>query len=129
MQSDGKIILGGGISFITTSGVIIRLNDNGSLDSGFTASVDKIINDLVVLANGKIAIGGVFTTVNTTSRNRVAVLNSNGTLDNVFNPATGTNNTINSVDLQADGKLLIGGLLPLITEQLLIILRVSIPAV
>jgi uncharacterized delta-60 repeat protein len=109
VQSDGKIILGGGISFITTSGVIIRLNDNGSLDSGFTASVDKIINDLVVLANGKIAIGGVFTTVNTTSRNRVAVLNSNGTLDTVFNPATGTNNTINSVDLQTDGKLLIGG--------------------
>jgi len=52
---------------------------------------------------------GKFDTVNGTTRRNIAVLNSNGTLDTTFNPATGGAETIQSVAVQTDGKIVIGG--------------------
>jgi hypothetical protein len=60
-----------------------------------------------VQSDGKIIIGGSFTTVGGTARNRVARLNSNGTLDTDFDP--NANGSVYSVAVQSDGKILIGG--------------------
>ena len=59
--------------------------------------------------DGKIIIGGQFTTYNGTGRNYIARLNADGTLDAGFNPGTGANNTIQTTALQGDGKIIIGG--------------------
>jgi hypothetical protein len=40
----------------------------------------------------------------------VARLLSNGTLDTTFNPGTGADNWVNSIALQTDGKIVIGGI-------------------
>src|SRR6185503_18710842 len=64
---------------------------------------------LGVQPDGKIVIGGQFTAVNGTSRNYIARLNADGTLDNSFNSGSGPDNAIVSLALQPDGKLLIGG--------------------
>ena len=58
-------------------------------------------------ADGKILIGGDFTTIGGVTRNRIARLNADGTLDTGFNP--NANNNVVSLALQADGKILIGG--------------------
>jgi len=54
-------------------------------------------------------IGGDFTTYNGTARNRIARLNTDGSLDNSFNSSgTGVNGAL-SITLQPNGKILIKG--------------------
>lgn len=112
-QSDGKVIIGGIFSAYNGSNIsyLARLNTDGSLDTGFnigtgpTNSVDTI----AVQPDGKIVIGGAFTSFNGTSINRITRLNSDGTLDAGFNVGTGAGSIVNSIAIQPDGKILIGG--------------------
>lgn len=113
VQSDGKILLAGG--FLNYNGVqrrgVTRVNPNGSRDDTFDPGPS--VNDQVFVAraqpDGKVLIGGDFTTFNGTSRNRIARLNTNGTLDVSFNPGTGANGTVFTLELQPNGKVVIGG--------------------
>ncbi len=52
-------------------------------------------------------IGGSFTTVGGTARNRMARLNADGTLDTGFNP--NASDQVYSTAVQADGKIVFGG--------------------
>ncbi len=115
LQSDGKVLIGG--SFTSVNGTarnrIARLNVDGSLDTTFNIGSgldgDVSISSLIVQPDGKVLIGGSFTSVNGTTRNRVARLNTDGSLDTAFNIGVGANNTVIAVGLQPDGKVLIGG--------------------
>jgi uncharacterized delta-60 repeat protein len=110
---DGKILLGG--IFITntnpaTAQSVIRLNADGSLDSGFSGfSANSNVNRLIRQPDGKIIVGGAFSLVAGQSRNRITRLNADGTLDNSFNVGTGANGVVQNVALQPDGKIVIGG--------------------
>jgi hypothetical protein len=59
--------------------------------------------------DGKVLIGGEFTSVNGTNQNSIARLNADGSLDSSFNPGTGANGRVFAIALQPDGKVLIGG--------------------
>jgi uncharacterized delta-60 repeat protein len=113
IQSDGKIVIGG--QFTTYNGTsrfyIARINSDGSLDTGFDSGTgaDNNVNAIAIQSDGKILIGGEFTTYNGTTRNRIARINSDGSLDTGFDPGTGANNTINAMAIQSDGKIVIGG--------------------
>ena len=116
VQADGSILLGG--SFSNTSGAtggnLVRITANGTLDTSFNPTPNGDVKAIVVQADGKILIGGSFTTLQpngaatTTSRNRVARLNSDGTVDS-FDP--NASDIINAIAIQADGKILLGGAL------------------
>lgn len=60
-------------------------------------------------ADGKIVIGGEFTNYNGISSQRLARINSNGSIDNSFNIGLGFNGIVWVVDVQSDGKILVGG--------------------
>jgi uncharacterized delta-60 repeat protein len=113
LQADGKIIIGG--TFTTYNGTtrnrIVRLNADGSLDADFNlgTGANNGVTAIVLQSDGKMIIGGNFTTYNGTGRNRVARLNADGTLDTSFNLGTGANNPVNAIALQPDGKIVIGG--------------------
>ncbi|PTN33783.1 delta-60 repeat domain-containing protein [Desulfonatronum sp. SC1] len=114
IQSDGKVVIGG--LFTTVGGItrnnIARLNIDGSLDPTFNpgTGTDALIWDLTVQSDGKVLVGGNFTTYNGTSRNRIVRLHADGSLDPTFNPGSGVEGTsVYSLGLQADGKVLIGG--------------------
>ncbi|SDF88330.1 T9SS type A sorting domain-containing protein [Epilithonimonas hungarica] len=113
VQPDGKILIGG--YFDTYNGVsrnrIARLDVDGSLDTSFNPGngANDIINNIVLLPDGKILIGGYFTSYNGISRNRIARLNADGSLDSNFNYSSGANNNIHDLILQPDGKILIVG--------------------
>ena len=113
IQSDGKIVIAG--FFTSFNGAarnyIARLNANGSLDATFNPGfgADNNVWTTALQPDGKIIIGGDFTSFNGVPINRIARLNSNGTLDSFFNPGTGTNNSIFTSVLQPDGKLIIAG--------------------
>jgi uncharacterized delta-60 repeat protein len=117
LQSDGKIVLGG--AFTNVSGAsttnIARLNPDGTPDPTFTSAcfgggqLSSAIYAVGVDGLGKVVAGGDFASVNGLTHSNLVRLNSNGTLDTTFNPAAGSDAAINSLVVQSDGKVLIGG--------------------
>jgi uncharacterized delta-60 repeat protein len=115
VQSDGKVLIGGSFGTYngTSRGFVARLNSDGSLDTGFLATgagANDIVTSVAVQSDGKVLIGGSFGTYNGTSRGFVARLNSDGSLDTGFlATGAGASDTVYSVAVQSDGKVLIGG--------------------
>jgi uncharacterized delta-60 repeat protein len=116
IQPDGKVLIGG--YFFQVNGVsrtrIARLNSDGSVDAGFQngmAGTDGEVETIAVQPDGKVLIGGFFTSVNNTHRPGVARLNSDGSLDNSFlNGMAGPQpNIVYALVLQPDGRVIIGG--------------------
>ena len=61
----------------------------------------------IPLENGGILIGGSFTTVNGVTRNRIARLSPDGSLDLTFNPSF--DGAVNTIHVFSDGSMLIAG--------------------
>lgn len=114
LQPDGKILVGGafgkfdGVSRVS----IARLNDAGTLDRTFDPGTGALfwVNTIALQPDAKILIGGPFTSYNGVARKGIARLLPNGSLDNTFNPGTGANNRVNSIAVQTDGKIVMGGI-------------------
>jgi uncharacterized delta-60 repeat protein len=113
VQSDGKVLIGGFFTSYngTPRNYVARLNADGTLDPTFNpgTGADEPVYSVAVQSDGKVLIGGDFTSYNGTSRSRIARLNGDGTLDTTFNPGTGATRAVYSVALQKDGKVLVGG--------------------
>lgn len=83
--------------------------------SGYTNMVtptvsNAVINCVKVDASGKLYIGGNFTQYNGVSINRIARLNSNGTIDTTFSGVTtGFNADVRTIKFDASGNLYVGG--------------------
>ena len=114
IQSDGKILVGG--HFSQYSGVsigfgIIRLNTDGSIDNTFVtgSGFNGNVYSIAIQSNGKILVGGWFTVYSGVTVNYIVRLNTDGTIDNTFVTGGGFNNSINSIVIQSDGKILAGG--------------------
>ena len=75
--------------------------------SGF--GTNNVVLTTSIQSDGKIIIGGWFTSYNGIARNRIARLNTDGTLDATFNPGTGANSAVYTTSIQSDGKIIIGG--------------------
>jgi uncharacterized delta-60 repeat protein len=105
VQPDGRLLVCGSFTRIIDGstnpirGGIARINSNGSLDGAFAPNpgANDEIFCLDVQANGKILIGGSFTSYNTVARNHVARLNADGSLDTSFDPGDGANGKIDMV--------------------------------
>lgn len=113
LQSTGKIVVGG--AFSGYNGVpkanLVRLNTDGTLDTSFVTTANSNVRAITVLASDKIYLGGQFNQlVNVTpfTRQRVARLNADGTVDSAFNVTPGTT------------SMLVRALLPLSNGQLYI---------
>jgi len=115
VEADGKILAGGDFTSLSPDGGgavtrnhIARLETDGRLDRTLNLSaVGGQVNATAVQPDGKILIGGSFTTVLGVTRNNIARLNTDGTLDSVFNP--NANGEVLSIAVQTDGKILEGG--------------------
>lgn len=116
LQPDGKVLIGGAINLVNGAarGGVARLNADGSVDTGFMdglAGADSTVRAVVLQPDGKVLIGGYFSTVNGVTRRGIARLNSNGALDDGFqSDITGTGYQIKAIALQSDGKLVLGGM-------------------
>jgi uncharacterized delta-60 repeat protein len=113
IQNDGKIIVGG--SFTNYNGQaenrIIRLNSDGTKDSSFITGVgfNNNVKTIKIQNDGKIYLGGDFTSYNGIAENRIVKLNSNGTKDNSFISGNGFNSSVNCFSIQNDGKIIVAG--------------------
>jgi len=85
-----------------------------SVNDGFDPNVNGAILAAATQRDGKVLVGGAFTTVQPNGdshkhdRNYIARFNIDGSLDDDFNP--NANDQINAFAVQADGKIVIGGL-------------------
>src|SRR5439155_18720079 len=106
--AQSKLLIGG--AFTTSVHCIGRLRTDGTLDSSFFAGLgaNAAIYTVAQHTNATIVVGGDFTTFNNNPRSRVARLQSDGTLDGTFLPASVTS-AVQCVAIQLDGKVLIGG--------------------
>ncbi|HWH69691.1 MAG TPA: delta-60 repeat domain-containing protein, partial [Candidatus Sulfotelmatobacter sp.] len=115
LQPDGKLVMGGAFTAVNNSSSryhLARLWPDGSLDSSFFntgSGVSGTVNCLTVQTDGRIVIGGDFYTVNGTTRNRVARLNPNGTVDGSFVPTNALSGSVLALAVQSDNKVIIGG--------------------
>ena len=124
LQTDGKIIAGGDLASYNDGSAhvcnkIARLNTNGTFDTTFVngsgTGFDSNVTSLILQTDGKIVVGGNFGSYNDGSAHAcigIARLNTNGTFDNTFvsGPGIGFNNTVSSLALQTDGKIIVGGI-------------------
>ena len=128
LQTDGKILLGGTFTEVSIAGEsatimrnhIVRLNTNGTLDEDFNPNVVNEADDANVSAlalqmidgNEHILIGGDFTTIGTdpvtTTRNSIARLNPNGSVDMSFVPPN-PNAQVLSIDIDSNNRVFIAG--------------------
>ncbi|MES2731356.1 MAG: T9SS type A sorting domain-containing protein [Bacteroidota bacterium] len=70
---------------------------------------NNVIREVLLQTDGKILIGGLFTTYNGKTANRIARLNVDGSVDTTFHVGTGANFNVYTLALQSDGKILVGG--------------------
>jgi uncharacterized delta-60 repeat protein len=112
VQADGKILVGGGFAAVGAQGRnrIARLNADGALDPNFNPGADGGVRSLAVQADGKSLVGGDFTALGGQRRIGIGRLNAEGTLDASFNPASDPDSIVFSLAVQADGKILVGGI-------------------
>src|SRR5947209_3832705 len=114
VQSDGKVVIDGKLTVNYTSGVgpLARLNSDGSIDStfafqaGFFAGGGRV-RDLIQQPDGKLL----------PATTRIVRFNTDGSIDSSFHEPillVYRDNTVNfpeayTVNLQSDGRILIGG--------------------
>ena len=115
VQADGKIVVGGRISAFQGSpiGSIYRLKSDGSKDTTFKAvtGFDERVTCLALQSDGKILVGGAFASYNGIGVGHVARLSADGDLDTDFNTQLGAgfDSTVNTVAVEGDGSLWVGG--------------------
>ena len=125
-QNDGKVVFAGNFSQFDARGrsSIVRVNVDGFLDTTFDPrhGSDDSIYTIRLHPDGRIYIGGVFTSYNDTRRWGLALLRTDGTLDtrfmdSAYNQFAGlprqyafqSKPFIKALALQADGNLVVGG--------------------
>ncbi len=116
---DGKIMFGG---FFTSIGgvnrnAIARVNADGSLDTSFDLGLNSgsSVRSLVLQPDGKILVGGQFTSVAGQPVGGILRINPDGSLDRLFE--ANADGLVYAVALQADGRILIGGTFPTVNDQ------------
>ncbi|PXY44922.1 T9SS type A sorting domain-containing protein [Flavobacterium hydrophilum] len=121
VQNDGQIIAGGG--FIKFEGNpqkgLIRLNVDGTKDLSLKLGygLDEEVECILRQSDGKIVVGGDFTSYEESSQKKLIRFNTDGTKDKNFDigkgfttsATSGSNCRVLTVTEQSDGKLLIGG--------------------
>lgn len=114
LQSDQKLIVGG--EYLSLNGIpssyLTRLQSNGMLDESFETgtSFNGKIYATYIQPDGKIIVGGNFTTYNGIASGRLVRLNSDGSYDDTFNTSVAANSgIIYEICTQTDGKIIIVG--------------------
>ena len=110
----GKILIGG--SFTDVNGVarngVARLNSDGTLDADFDpgTGTTNAVRTLAIQLDGRVLLGGSFTSFNGSPLNHVARLNGSGQVDASFNVGVGADDTVNAIVVQPDTRIVLAGL-------------------
>jgi len=90
---------------------LYRLEANGPIDTGFDPNL-TILAEVYAQArqaDGKLVVAGTFTQVNGVTKQSVARLNADGSLDASFDGGTGFSSPPNTISVLGDGKIVAAG--------------------
>jgi uncharacterized delta-60 repeat protein len=114
VQPDGKVLVGGLFNSVAPNGGpsvarknIARFHPDGSLDTAFDPNANSDIHAIALQPDGKILVGGYFTSIGGQFRNRLARLDPTNGLADAFNP--GANEVVRAIARQTNGMILAGG--------------------
>jgi uncharacterized delta-60 repeat protein len=114
--SDTKIFVGGYFSTYDGAprGNIAWVNSDGSVDSTFTGLAGAtdyfpLVYAVAVQADGKLLVGGLFSSFNGSPHYNLVRLNPDSTIDSSFNVTLGTDGPVRAFLIQSDGKIVIAG--------------------
>lgn len=114
LQSDQNLLVGG--DYLNLNGIaspyFTRLKPDGTIDENFNTGTgfNGKVYSSCVQSDGKIIVGGSFTSFNGKSCGRLVRLNEDGTYDESFNTTIGaTTGIIYEISPQTDGKIIIVG--------------------
>ena len=109
----GKALIGGGFTSYnsTVRYSIARINDDGSIDATVDpgTGANAAVRDVVSQVDGKVLIGGEFTTVANINRKYIARLAKDGQLDGSFVMEEELDGPVYAMAVQPDGAILVGG--------------------
>ncbi|WP_316817222.1 DUF5008 domain-containing protein [Pedobacter nyackensis] len=135
VQPDGNIIVSGSFKYYMTKtyypnqkdtiitdstqiNYMARIKPDGSLDKTYnfntqTNKANEGFNGFIyksyMQADGKLIVAGGFSSYNGENVSKIVRLNLDGSLDKSFNPGTGPNGTISSIQPYLNGQMLISG--------------------
>jgi uncharacterized repeat protein (TIGR01451 family)/uncharacterized delta-60 repeat protein len=117
IQPNNQILVGGDFTSFnnTTHHHLVRLNVDGTVDTNFVAfdgiasDINGSVRTILIQPDSRILIGGLFTTVNGSNYNYIARLNADGTLDTNFNVGVGCDNSVLTLALDSQNRILVGG--------------------
>jgi len=113
IQSDGTILVGGDFTSYDSNSVyyFVKLNEDGGFNSGFpqytTSGLDNSVYTIKSLPDGRIFVGGNFTSYDTVPYGGIFGFNSDGGINNTFDVIGGFNSTVRGIDY--NGRVLVGG--------------------
>ena len=122
VQSDGKIVVAGAFNTVAPKGAasltvryfIARFNADGTVDTAYDPRASDQINTLALQSDGKIVAGGLFSffrnqddLTKNVNINRIARLNTDGSVDTAFNPNGG--GQVNAITVLASGQMIVSG--------------------
>lgn len=113
IQPDDKLVVGGAFTF--AGGALrnraARFYEDGSLDVDFAPMGDENVNQevmaLALQPDGKVIVGGTFTTFDGEERLRLARFGPDGRLDTSFAPRF--DGDVRAIAVQPDGKIIVAG--------------------
>ena len=116
IQPNGLAVIGGFFFSYDATPVysIARLLTNGFLDPNFNnlqprGAYDGTVSAIAIDTNGRIVIGGSFTSYDGSNVQNIARLNYDGSLDTTFHSGIGFNSYINALAIDTNGNILVGG--------------------
>ena len=112
-RPDGRLLVGG--SFVYYNGEpqprLVGLLPDGEVDPTFQvgAGFNRDVRCLLLQPDGKLVVGGSFTTYKGQAAPYLVRLTPNGDLDTDFTPALAGTASVVALALQADGRILVSG--------------------
>jgi len=112
-RPDGRIIVAGG--FDEFNGVprrnVAQLLPDGQVDSAFDPGPgpDDMVTALLLQADGRLVVGGMFTNWNGRAQPGLVRLNSDGSRDTSFQTGTGVNGIVLSLAQDSENRILVAG--------------------
>lgn len=112
LLGDGSLLIGGYFQFsgspLPPAKSLLHINADGSLADN-PLQPDGSPTTLALQADGKILVGSGYTNEGANQHYNIGRLNADFTLDDAFAPGLGAAGTVNSIAVQSDGQILIGG--------------------
>jgi uncharacterized delta-60 repeat protein len=130
IQPGGAIVVGGAFTQAGRRGIenLARFHASGEVDEAFGGKTDPGANGgvfaLALQPDGKIVVGGNFSTVSGQPRRGIARLNADGTLDATTTAENALSGTVRAIAVGSDASLVAGGQFTLADRNARNVLRI-----